>query len=212
MLEQPRLQSKFCVGLTGGISCGKTTISNIFQDLNINVIDADLISREVVANGSKTLNILENHFGKQIINKDGSLNRSLLRKLVFADKKELKYLNNVMHPAINQALKDKIKAATSVYIILAIPLLFENHLEHLVDRILVANASLDCQIKRTMERDQCDYATALSIIKAQVSEEYRCTHADDLIQTDTCSIEQIKDQVLKLHLTYMRLAQHNQEN
>lgn len=200
------------VGLTGGISCGKTVISQCFENLNVPVIDADKISREVVQVNSPTLKKLEQRFGSTILNEDSSLNRAKLRQIVFSDPKALSDLNFIMHPAIHNALKYAVEKIHNPYVVIVIPLLFENKLQWFVDRVLVADASELEQIKRTVQRDQCTEDIVKNIIKNQVPREIRVGQADDLIETDVLSLEEIKEKVDFLHQKYTTLARVYKRN
>ena len=199
-------ERRFTVGLTGGIACGKSTLSESFAVLGVGIVDADLVAREVVAPGTPLLGVLAAHFGGSILGHDGALNRRALRDIVFADPGELGFLNRHLHPAISRRTAELAAQVTSDYLILVVPLLFENHLEHLADRILVANAAPEVQLRRTMARDGCPEEQARSIIAAQVSEAYRCAHADDLIHTDRATLEELRRRVAELDRSYRDLA------
>ncbi len=192
------------IAVTGGIACGKTAATAVFASLGVKVIDCDVISRQVAAPGTEVLNKIFEHFGPGVKNPDGSLNRAQLRAIVFADDNELNFLNALMHGAIRQKLEEEIRQCEGKehYIVLAIPLLFENHLEHLADRILVLNASEDTQVRRIIRRDGCSKETALGIIAKQVSAEYRIEHADDLIHTDYLEPGGLTAKIVKLHKLY----------
>lgn len=210
-MPQPEQNSRFIVGLTGGISCGKSVISGYFSELGIDIIDADQVARQVVEPGSDLLRELTVHFGTGILNQDKSLNRSELRKIVFQDDSELQFLNGLMHPAIHRRIKELIGEATSDYIILVVPLLFENHLEYMVDRILVANAKPETQVQRTIDRDGCSRQVAMNIMAKQVSADDRCAKADDIIHTDECTLREIRQHVIELDHIYKQFA-HDLKN
>ena len=161
------------IGLTGGIACGKTVISDTFKELGVPVIDTDIISREVTTKNSQVLSELVNTFGKNILNADGSLDRRALRLIVFNDKtgSALKILNNIMHPAIINRLQELYLKQTFPYVIFVVPLLFEHKLEYLCDRILVCDASEEVQLQRLTLRDNIDINTAKAMLKSQVNRE-----------------------------------------
>lgn len=198
--------NKFVVGLTGGIASGKTTISNMFAKLNVCIVDADQIARDVVAKGSELLDKLCAYFGTEILQADKSLNRRALRNIVFADKTKLSYLNSLMHPAIREQMQMQCQNATSDYVIAAIPLLFENNMSLCVNRILVASCNYEIQVQRTMQRDNCTKENAIAIISSQLDNKQRCAMADDIIQTDACSLTQMYQHVIELHNMYVNLA------
>lgn len=199
------------IGLTGGIACGKTVISDTFKELGVPVIDTDIISREVTTPNSQALSELVKTFSKNILNDDGSLNRRALRLIVFNDKtgEALKRLNNIMHPAIINRLQELYLKQTFPYVVFVVPLLFEHNLEYLCDRILVCDASEEVQLQRLTLRDNIDINTAKAMLKSQVSRETRRQKAHDLIESDTMSIEKMHQTVIKLHEKYLNLAKQS---
>ena len=90
----------YIVGLTGGIGSGKSTIANLFVDLGVPIVDADIVAREVVEKGSPLLAQIAGHFGKSILTEEGELNRAELRKKVFADENEKNWLNHLLHRSL----------------------------------------------------------------------------------------------------------------
>lgn len=198
----------FRLGLTGGIACGKSTASRAFMSVGIPVIDADVISHTLTALGSPLLDTLYAHFGREIALADGSLNRAALRQIVFADESKLNDLNSLMQGAIRAELIRQTQEAlqSSPYVVLAIPLLFEKHLEPLVDRILVLDAPEDVQLQRILRRDGCSAETARSIIAHQVSRDYRLSHGDDIIDTGELQDADLGARILKLHEFYLNLS------
>jgi dephospho-CoA kinase len=123
--------SQIIIGLTGGIGSGKTTIANMFATLGIDIIDADIIAREVVQPNSPALGQIKQHFGDKVIFADGNLNRALLREKIFSCNHEKKWLNDLLHPLIRQSITSQLEQATSPYCLLVAPLLIENKLNAL---------------------------------------------------------------------------------
>ncbi len=195
------------IGLTGGIGSGKSTVANLFRLNGVDVIDADKISREAVRPGSQTLERIVNHFGTAILNKDKTLNRSALRTIVFKNPNELEWLNQCLHPQIRQQILTQIESVTSRYVILDIPLLFENKLEYLVDRILVVDIPEQMQIERVCMRDDSTPQLVESIMSQQVNREYRLANADDVLD-NIGSLEQLKKNVYELHQKYSMIAEN----
>ncbi len=145
----------FVVGLTGGIASGKTTIANLFHDhFNIDVVDADVIARDVVAPGSDGLTSIAERYGVSVLNSDGSLNRSVLRERIFSSQKEKQWLDALLHPMIRQRMQIELDHVNSPYALLVIPLMVENNLQLMADRVLVVDVDEQTQIERTMMRDQ----------------------------------------------------------
>jgi len=195
--------SDFIVGLTGGIGCGKTTVANLFAELGVSVIDADIIARDVVAKGSSALRIISDHFGANFIQSDGQLNRALLRKKIFTHEKDKVWLNNLLHPLIRERLVLQTKSAPGRYCLLVAPLLIENNLIALVDRVLVIDVKESTQIARTTKRDSNSIEQVQAIMNSQVSRKIRQEHADDLLNNDNHSLTELKNLVAKLHLDYL---------
>lgn len=197
--------AEFILGLTGGIGSGKTTVANLFHKQGIELVDADVIAREVVELGSAGLEAIEEHFGRSILQADGSLDRAKLRERIFTDESERIWLNSLLHPMIRQTMLSSAKNADSDYVILVVPLLFENGLDSLVDRTLVVDISPDLQIQRTAERDNVSEAQIANIIASQISREERLQKADDIID-NRGEIADLKEQVNRLHQLYLALA------
>lgn len=197
----------FMIGLTGGIGSGKSTVARLFEQFGIICIDADLIARKIVEVGQPALTALSNHFGEQVLYSDGSLNREKLRKIIFDNHDERLWVNQLLHPVIRQTMIEKALKATSPYVILMIPLLFENSLETLVSRVLVIDTDEQTQIMRASLRDNTSEQHIQSIISAQISREERNNRAHDIIQnTATTSYLELEQQVSILHQNYLELS------
>lgn len=201
--------SDFIVGLTGGIGSGKTTIANLFAEHNIVIVDADIIARDVVSVGSPALSQISQHFGTDFIQADGQLDRALLRKQIFSNDDDKLWLNNLLHPLIRKQLIDQMQEAQSEYCLLVAPLLIENNLITLVDRVLVIDVSEQTQISRTTKRDNNSVEQVQAIIASQSSRETKQQHADDILHNDNQSLEELKATVAKLHQNYLTLVIDN---
>ncbi|MDD4904976.1 MULTISPECIES: dephospho-CoA kinase [Methylobacter] len=193
------------VGLTGGIGCGKSTVAEIFADLNIPVLDADQIAHSLVEKGQPALARIQQEFGASILNPDGSLNRRHLREIVFSDLKQKQKLESILHPLIYKTLQAELEPLVAPYCIISIPLLFETDMTHLVDRILVIDCPVETQIERVKIRDNLTIERIQSIIDNQVSRAYRIAKADDLIDNSTTDYR-LAEQVKKLHNLYLSLS------
>lgn len=195
----------FTVALTGGIGSGKSTIANAFAALNVDIIDADVIAREVVEPGSPALAAIVNRFGESILTAEGSLYRARLREIIFQQPKEKNWLNQLLHPLINARTKQLILLATSPYVVWVVPLLVENGLQHQADRILVVDVDEATQLQRTQRRDGITLSQAKHILAAQASREQRLACADDIID-NSGPPEQVLPHVAELHQRYLHLA------
>ncbi|MCT7946037.1 dephospho-CoA kinase [Shewanella septentrionalis] len=197
--------SKFVVGLTGGIGSGKTTVANLFAAEGISLVDADIVAREVVAQGSKGLEAIVNHFGSEILTPEGELDRAKLRQRIFSHPEEREWLNQLLHPMIRQEMLAQVEKATSAYVIMVVPLLFENGLDRLVNRTLVVDISPELQINRTVKRDNVDASQVNNIISSQCSRSEKLARADDIIDNQG-EISSLKREVQALHQRYLQLS------
>ena len=195
----------YVVALTGGIGSGKSTVADAFSRRGIAIIDADIIARQVVEPHSPGLNAIAAHFGPNIMNADGTLNRRLLRESIFSQPAEKTWLNALLHPMIHQETQRQIAEATSPYVLWVVPLLVENQLQHKADRILVIDVSPETQLKRTMLRDNVSRQHAEQILAAQATREARLAVADDVIDNDGAP-DTIESDVARLHAHYLQLA------
>lgn len=198
--------SDFIVGLTGGIGSGKSAVSDLFEKKDVIVVDADLVSRQVVEPGTPALAQIAEHFGSDILDQDGKLIRSKLRNIIFADLQEKSWLEHLLHPIMNKEIRQQLTAAQSQYAILSSPLLLETHQYKLVDRILVVDASEELQMQRAMRRDNNNPDLIKAIMDSQISRQERCARANDIIQNHG-EIEELHAQVDKYHQLYLELSE-----
>ncbi len=196
------------VGLTGGMGSGKSTVAEFFRALHVKVFDADQITRDLVSPDQPSFPLLLNHFGKQILNEDGSLNRSKLKTRIFQSIDDRLWLENLLHPlAKSEILGLKEQVPTGEYWVVAIPLLVETRFETAVDRVLVVDCSESQQIARVIERDSLSRDQIEAIIKAQADRKTRLSKAHDIILNEGTK-EDLKDSVLDLHELYSFLAKN----
>ncbi|MCD9479860.1 dephospho-CoA kinase [Photobacterium phosphoreum] len=194
------------IGLTGGIGSGKTTVANLFGDYGIDLIDADIIARDVVAIGSRGLCRIIEKFGNSILLADGNLDRSQLRAAIFSDPHLKNWLNQLLHPLIREQMLADIDRATSPYCLLIVPLMVENNLQTLTDRLLVVDVDQQTQIMRTQQRDNVSLEQIKNILAAQASRQQRLDAADDIICNNGDN-QALLTQVAQLHQHYLALAQ-----
>lgn len=196
----------FIVGITGGIGSGKSTVSRKFSDLGIEVIDLDVISREILYPDSKNLKKIVNFFGKMILKKDGSLDRRLLRETIFSDPKKKDWIEALLHPLVWNKASSLIKKVKSPYGILVSPLLIELEHHTCVNRVLVIDLEEELQVCRTMLRDNETRRLQVdSIIKAQISRNRRLQYADDTL-TNNGNIGDLEKRIYRLNSYYLDLA------
>ena len=195
----------YTVALTGGIGSGKSTVADAFARSGINVIDADIIARQVVEPGTPALATIAEHFGTAILLADGSLDRRQLRERIFSQPAEKAWLNALLHPQIQQETRRQMRLATSPYVLWVVPLLVENQLWKKADRVLVVDVSTATQLSRTIARDGVSKTHAENILAAQASREARLAVADDIIDNNG-SPDKLAGDVARLHQHYLMLA------
>ena len=194
------------IGLSGGIASGKTTVANLFnQHFNIDIVDADIVAREVVALGSEGLKQIATHFGEGILVKDGTLNRAKLREVIFTDPTEKQWLNDLLHPMIRDKIDSDLSKVTSPYALLVAPLLVENQMQGMADRVLIIDVPTEVQIERTMSRDNVSKEQVTAILKSQASREQRLAVADDVIKNHTKN-QELLPQITDLHKKYLAIS------
>ncbi len=172
------------VGLTGGIGSGKSAAADRFAEWDIDVVDADLASRAVVEPGMPALQKITEHFGEQLLQADGSLDRAELRKIVFANVEERKWLQGLLHPLISQYLQVQIAESSSPYCLLVNPLLLESGQGSWCDEVVVVDVSEEVQISRTMARDDNSRSQVEAIVAAQLKREDRLAQASRTLTND----------------------------
>lgn len=198
------MKNKPLIGLTGGIGSGKSRAADHFSELGISIVDADLASRFVVQKGQPALTKISDYFGPDILEQDGSLDRTKLRHIIFADQKKRKWLQHLLHPLTNAYLQERIAGAQSEYTILMNPLLIESRQYNWCNRVLVVDVKAETQIQRTMERDKNTQEQVEAIVKAQVTREKRLAHADDVIENEAAPIH-LEKKITQLHKLYLTL-------
>ncbi|MGP1947304.1 MAG: dephospho-CoA kinase [Arsenophonus sp. NC-PG7-MAG3] len=195
----------YIIGLTGGIGSGKSTVSDKFASLGVPIIDVDIISRQIVMPNTYPLNMIRQYFGSIILNNDGSLNRTKLRKKIFSNSKEKNWLNNLLHPLIHQETQRQLTLVNYPYVVWVIPLLIENNLEHLANRVLIIDATPEEQIARIIKRDRINQQEAKNILSNQVSQRKRLQKANDIINNHDNNLT-LNKTIAKLHQKYLQLA------
>ena len=187
----------FVVAVTGGIASGKSAVCTHFAERGAEVIDADVISRELVEPGQPALAEIIADFGSAVIQSDGSLNRRALRERIFADAAARARLEAILHPRVRSVLRERAAAAQAVYAVLAIPLLIESGHYHWVDRIVAVDVDEATQIRRLMLRDAIDEHLARSMLAAQAHRLHRLRIASDVLinDADLENLQRISDRL-----------------
>ena len=201
---QTRHHHLFTVGITGGIGSGKSAVADYFSGQGICIVDADIVARVVVEPGTKALTAITERFGNDILT-NGQLDRRKLRTIIFAAADERQWLENLLHPLIEQQIIDQLGQATSRYAVLVSPLMLEIGQQVLVDRVLVVDVPEHIQIERTMTRDQMTEEQTRQILNSQISREQRLARAHDVVD-NSGSLAQLHQYLEPLHQRYLRLA------
>lgn len=171
------------IGLTGGIGSGKTTVSDLFEELGIEVVDADVVSRQLTAvNGGAMPEIIK-HFGAEGASPDGSMNRTFIRELVFSNPVAKTVLENILHPLIRKECQHQLDTSRSPYTILSVPLLIESSFwRSSIDRLLVVEAPEALRVERVVQRSHLTPEAVKKIISTQATTAQRLDAADDVIE------------------------------
>jgi dephospho-CoA kinase len=197
----------FVVGLTGGIGSGKSVVATAFVRLGGALVDTDILARRLTAPGGAALAPLSAAFGADILARDGSLNRAVMRARVFACPDERRRLEDILHPLIRREAQAEISAAVAPYVLLAIPLLVETggRENYGLNRVLVVDCSEAWQVKRVMARSGLTEAEARAIMAAQASRTARLAVADDVLENNG-SLAKLEPAVARLHHLYLKMA------
>jgi dephospho-CoA kinase len=193
------------IGLTGGIASGKTTVAALFAELGVPVIDTDTIAREVVSPGQPALAEIVETFGTEVLGTGGQLDRSALRRLIFADTARRRQLEAILHPRIRAETLARADACRGPYHVIVVPLLLETGFASLVDRVLVVDCPESTQRARLAERDHESAEQIERIIGSQIARDARLQAADDVID-NAGSLTDTRRQVEALHRSYLDLA------
>jgi len=183
------------VGLTGGVASGKTAASQVLKEEGAYVIDADQIARELVQPHQPAWNELIRAFGKEILQEDGSLHRKKLADKVFADPKQRKRLNQILHPRIKEEMDRRTKEIgqkdPEAIVVIDAPLLVELGDHHEMDKLIVVNSTQTQQIERLKDRDGISPEEALRILSSQMPLGEKVKLADFVIGNEG-SLEETK--------------------
>jgi dephospho-CoA kinase len=173
------------VGLTGGIGSGKSVVARLLAGHGAVVIDADVLAREAVAPGSAGLAMVVAEFGPEVLDADGSLDRSKLAQVVFADPDRLARLNAIIHPYVRRRSADIVAAAPADAVVVEdVPLLVENNLQGRYDVVVVVDASPETQVGRLTRVRGMTESDAQARMSTQATREQRTAVADVIIDND----------------------------
>ena len=194
------------VGITGGIGSGKSAVTQRLAQHGITVVDADVVARIVVEPGRPALTAIAEHFGANILQADGTLDRAALRSRVFSDASERRWLEQLTHPLIGQEIVDQLGASHSPYTVLSSPLLLDTSQKALVDCVVVVDAPEALQLQRTVQRDSNDETQVKRIMAAQLARDERLALADIVID-NSGTLDDLNQQVDELHKEFLLRAE-----
>jgi len=187
------------IGLTGGIASGKSVISDALARRGYPVIDADVISRELMQPGAPGYQACIDHFGQSILDRQGRIDRAALRKKVFDDPKQRRWLEALLHPLIRKQIGDRLESLDADLAFIVVPLLFESGFDRLVDLTLAIDCPRDLQLERLVQRDGIDRPLANRMLDAQLSNDERLQRADLNIRNDgSVAADELADRVIEL--------------
>jgi len=197
----------FVVGLTGGIGSGKTTVADEFAALGAAIVDTDLIAHQLTGANGDAMPQIRSEFGDAVVAADHSLDRAVVRHLVFSDPTAKKRLEGVLHPLIRQRSAALCRGETDApYVLLVVPLLIESAaFRAQVDRILLVDCEEALQEKRVMVRSGLSRAQVQAIMATQATRAERLAVADDVIDNNGDQSSLLR-KVLALHRRYLALA------
>lgn len=189
------------LGLTGNIGCGKSSLSKILMQNNIDVIDADIISRNIFED-KELLNLVFENFGENIKNLDGSLNRKALGNIVFNDDQKLVILNGLTHPKIKEKILNKINEIRNIgksLVVIDAALLIEGGYLDILDKLIVITCKESIQISRIQLRDNLTKEQAISRMNSQMSQDEKIKYADYIIDNsgDTNNLKYKAEELIR---------------
>lgn len=192
----------FLVGLTGGVATGKSTVSNMFRDLGVPVIDADAMARRIVEPGRPAWRAIKQEFGQCVFHENGELNRAALRTIIFEDEEQRQKLNRITHPEIYKEMSWETMmcaAAGHQYIVMDLPLLFEaGVMVKYMHKIIVVTCEEDLQLQRLMEQRHLSERESKLMIAAQMPLDQKVALAQFVIE-NSGSIQDTLEQVGRIH-------------
>ena len=194
------MDKPYIVGLTGGIACGKSTVSATLVSEGVPVADADALSHELTAPGGEALPRIAEVFGPAVFEADGTLNRHALGALVFGDEASRRALEGIIHPMVQRRVMERIREGTDrgePLLFLDVPLLFETGMDALCDEVWVVTADEETQVRRIMQRDRLSAAEARARIESQMSTEEKAGRAQVIVKNDR-GIEALQAEVRSL--------------
>ena len=186
------------VGLTGGIGSGKSSAAKFFIELGIDVIDADEASKNILDANLEAKNKFLDTFGKEFLDTNNKIDRSLLRSEIFKNEEKKTLLESIIHPLVREQILKFIENSKSIYKIIMVPLIFETKSESFYDKIVVVDCEEKIQINRASKRDKKSRDNIINIMKKQATREERNSISDMIIMNNN-SLEDLRKEVITTH-------------
>lgn len=200
------MKRPYSVGLTGGIGSGKSLVARHFEMLGAEVVDTDVLARELTEPGGAAIAAIKMAFGPGMVTETGAMDRPRMRALVFADQSARQRLEGILHPMIRQAVAERLAVVHAPYALVVVPLLVETGAyASMIDRVLVVDCEPDQQLDRVARRDGIDHTMAEAILAAQADRAHRLAAADDILD-NRGTPEALAEQVARLHQDYLARA------
>ncbi len=189
------------IGLTGGIGCGKTTISKIFQIIGLPIYNSDEAAKKILNQNISVKQKIINHFGEKALT-NNKLDNKKIANIIFKQKEKLKIINSIIHPLVKEDFTNWYKTQKATYIIKESALLFNSNSYKELDHVIFVKSPLELRIKRIQSRDKKNEKEIFSIIKNQSSDDFLEKKCDYIITNDENSF--LIEQVLKLHKLFIK--------
>jgi len=189
------MRQRRIIGLTGGIATGKSSVSDYLHRVyQVPVLDADQYARDAVSQNSPMLTLIQKRYGEQILQADGSLDRSRLGEIIFNQPSEKEWLEQQIHPYVCQRIETELSQLSANLVLVVVPLLFEAKMTDLVTEIWVVTCSPEQQLARVMQRDGLSETDARSRIASQMPLTEKVAQADVVIHNQT-TLDELQQQV-----------------
>ncbi len=195
----------YCIGLTGTIASGKSTVASFFYEHGVDIISADHIAKSLTAADEPALKEIAKHFGPDILTPAGELNRRKLRGLIFKNTHHRQWLEQLLHPLIRSKIEAEVRVSKANYCLIEIPLLTNRADYPYLNRILLILTNKHLQLGRLKFRDNLSLTEASAILDVQANEESYKALADDVLLNDG-NLEDLREKVAELNLTYAKFA------
>ena len=174
----------YVVAVTGGVASGKSTVTDHLAALGVPVIDADVVARELVEPGEPALAEIERTFGPTVIRADGTLDRRAMRAIVFDDVTQRRRLEAILHPRVEQRMRELVESVDAPWVVLAIPLLTEVGRYDFIDHVVVVDTPVETQLERLARRDGVTPGIARAMVAAQAHRDERLAFADTVVPNE----------------------------